>query len=160
MRVESAAVVPVTPEVLWAALLRWEDQARWMRDAHSVRVLSSRREGVGVRIAVRTRVLNVPLFTERLEVTTWEPPRRLALSHRSFVRGVGTWSLEPEGSGTRLVWTEELGLPVPVLGEAALLVYRPFLRRLMRGALVNLRAYVLGEGGSIAQAAGESGEPG
>jgi len=146
VRVESAAVVPVAREILWAALLRWEDQARWMRDADSVRVLSSHREGVGVWIAVRTRVLNVPLFTERLEVTTWEPPGRLALSHRGFVRGIGTWSLEPEGSATRLVWTEELALPVPVLGEAALLVYRPFLRRLMRGALVNLRAYVLGEG--------------
>jgi len=160
MRVESAAAIPVTREALWAALLRWEDQARWMRDADSVRVLSSHRAGLGVRIAVRTRVLNVPLFTERLEVTTWEPPRRLALTHRSFVRGVGTWSLEPEGSGTRMTWTEELTLPVPVLGEGALLAYRPFLRRLMREALVSLRAYVLGEGGSIAPTAGESGEPG
>ena len=146
MRVESATVVPVEREVLWAALLRWEDQARWMRDADSVRVLSPHREGVGVRIAVRTRVLHVPLFTEQLEVTYWEPPRCLAMAHRSFVRGVGTWSLEPEGPGTRLVWTEELALAVPILGEAALLVYRPFLRRLMRGALANLRASVLGGG--------------
>ncbi len=160
MRVESAAVVPVAREVLWAALLRWEDQARWMRDAVSVRVLSSHREGVGVRIAVRTRVLGMSLFTEQLEVTYWQPPRRLVLAHRSFVRGVGTWSLGPEGSGTRLVWTEELALGVPLLGEAALAAYRPFLRHLMRGALVNLRACVLDEGGSIASAAGESGDPG
>jgi len=146
MLVESVAVVPVAPEVLWDALLRWEDQAGWMKDADSVRVLSAHRTGVGVRIAVRTRVLNVPLFTERLEVTYWEPPRRLVLAHRGFVRGVGTWSLEPEGSGTRFTWTEELALPIPLLGEAALLVYRPFLRRLMRGALANLRAYVAGEG--------------
>lgn len=145
MLVESLAVVPVSPEVLWDVLLRWEDQARWMKDADSVRVLSPHRTGVGVRIAVRTRVLNVPLFTEQLEVTDWEPPRRLVLAHRSFVRGVGTWSLEPEGSGTRFTWTEELTLPIPIFGVLALLVYRPFLRRLMRGALANVRAYVAGE---------------
>ena len=146
MLVLSAIIVPVAPEVLWGTLLRWEVQARWMKDADSVRVLSAHRTGVGVRIAVRTRVLSVPLLTERLEVTGWEPPRRLVLAHRSFVRGVGTWSLEPEGSGTRFTWTEELSLPIPVLGEAALLLYRPFLRRLMRGALANLRGFVAGEG--------------
>lgn len=144
MLVESVAVVPVEPEVLWDVLLRWEDQARWMKDADSIRVLSAHRTGVGVRIAVRTRILNVPLFTEQLEVTYWEPPRRLVLAHRSFVHGVGTWSLELEGSGTRLSWTEDLALPIPILGELALLVYRPFLRHLMRGALADLRAYVVG----------------
>jgi uncharacterized protein YndB with AHSA1/START domain len=141
MLVGSSVVVPAGPEVLWRALLRWEDQARWMRDADSVQVLSGHREGVGVRLAVRTRVFGVPLFTEELEVTSWDPPHRLVIAHRSIVRGVGTWTLAPEGPGTRLGWTEEVTLPVPVLGEAMLLAYRPFLRRLMRGSLANLRAF-------------------
>jgi hypothetical protein len=111
-----------------------------MKDADSVRVLGGRREGPGVRLAVRTRVLDVPLFTEVLEVTLWEPPSRLVVAHRSFVRGTGTWTLEPIGSGTRLRWCEDVRLPVPILGELALLVYRPALRRLMRGGLERLRA--------------------
>jgi hypothetical protein len=160
MRVEASAVVPVTPPSLWAVLLRWEEQARWMRDADEVRVIGERRDGAGARIAVRTRVLGVPAFTEPLEVTEWDPPRRLALAHRGFVRGSGIWSLEPEGEGTRLRWTEDLTLPIPLLGEAALLAYRPFLRRLMRGSLADLRAYTLAAGGSIASQAGESGAPG
>ena len=117
-----------------------------MKDAESVRVLSAHRQGVGVLLAVKTRVLGVPLFTERLEVTLWDPPRRLVVAHRSLVRGVGTWSLEPNGSGTRLTWTEDLSLPVPVLGEAALLGYRPFLRRLMRRGLASLRAFIPDQG--------------
>jgi hypothetical protein len=78
---------------------------------------------------------------------------------------VGTWSLHPEGTGTRFVWTEELSLPVPLLGEVALLVYRPVLRRLMRGGLEALRAAIADprsgpDPGSIgSERAGESGGP-
>jgi hypothetical protein len=125
---------------VWDALVRWEDQARWLRDADSVRVVTERREGVGTIVAVRTRILNVPLFTERLEVVTWEPPRRLVVRHRGVVRGEGTWSLDADPAGTRFVWVEDLRLPVPVLGDLALWAYRPFMLRLMRGGLADLRA--------------------
>ncbi|MBI2238644.1 MAG: SRPBCC family protein [Actinobacteria bacterium] len=145
MRVGAEAVLAVPPDEAWRALVSWEDQAAWMRDADSVRVLTSHREGVGVRLAVRTRVLSVPLFTEQMEVTLWEPPRRLVMAHRSFVRGVGEWTFEPVPGGTLFRWIEDLSLPVPVMGERALLVYRPFMRRLMRGALANLQAFVRGE---------------
>jgi hypothetical protein len=46
-------------------------------------------------------------------------------------------------TGTTFTWVEDLSLPVPVLGELALQAYRPFLRRLMRGALAGLRRYVI-----------------
>jgi hypothetical protein len=140
MKVSAEVVLPVPIDRAWETLMRWEEQVAWMRDADSVRVLGSRREGVGTTIAVKTRVLNVPLFTETLEVTLWEPPRRLVMAHRSFVRGVGTWRLQPVEGGTWFTWTEDLRLPVPALGELALRVYRPFMRHLMRGALANLRA--------------------
>jgi len=110
-----------------------------MRDADSVRVLSPHREGVRVRMAVRTRVLGVPLFTEVLEVTVWEPPHRLVMAHRGFVRGTGTWTLQATAKWSAFRWVEELSLPVPVLGELALLAYRPFMRWLMRGSLRNLQ---------------------
>jgi hypothetical protein len=140
VRVSASAVSPLGQDELWNLIVRWEDQAAWLRDADAIRVLTSHREGVGVRVAVRTRVLGIPLFTEELEVTLWQPPRRLVVGHRSFVRGRGTWTLSSEATGTRITWVEELSLPVPVLGELALLVYRPVMRRLMRGSLAGLRA--------------------
>jgi hypothetical protein len=146
MRVEAAAFLAASPEDAWRVLLRWELQPRWMHDADSVRVLSTHREGEGVRIAVRTRVLGVPLFTEALEVTSWDPPRRLALAHRGFVRGKGEWLLQPTPHGTRFRWREEISLPVPVLGELALLAYRPFMRRLMRRSLANLASMLARRG--------------
>lgn len=141
-------VLPVDAEAAWAHLVRWERQAAWMADADDVRVLGPAREGVGVRVAVRTRVLNVPAFTEVLEVVRWEPPRLLQIAHTGFVRGAGEWRLDPLGSaGTRFTWVEEVRLPVPLLGEAALRVYAPFLRRLMWRSIDGLsREFAAGRG--------------
>ena len=142
MRVEALLDLAASPERVWSSIERWEEQSRWIRDAVWVRLLTPERAGVGARIEVLNRVLHVPLFTEQLEVVGWEPPRTMALAHRSFVRGTGTWSLEPVDGSTRFTWTEELSLPIPVLGELALLVYRPFLRRQMRRSLANLQRLV------------------
>ena len=124
MQVSSETVLPAPIERAWEILMRWEDQAIWMKDADSVRVVSPHREGVGVVLAVKTRVLNVPLFTEKLEVIGWEPPTRLLMAHRSFIRGTGEWSFHATEGGTLFRWSEDISLPVPVLGEIALLVYR------------------------------------
>ena len=142
MRVVRHIVLPAEPAAAWAFLMDWEGQSSWMRDADRVVVTSAMREGVGTSVAVRTRVLNVPLFTERLEVVGWNPPWEVRMAHRSFIRGVGTWTLEPAGTGTRFTWTEDISLPVPVLGEMALRVYRPFMRHLMGGAMRELQTRV------------------
>jgi hypothetical protein len=138
VRVSARTDLPVPAEEAWRRVLAWEEQVAWIKDADSVRVITSHRQGVGVIVAVRTRVLGVPLFTDHLEVTLWEPPRRLVMAHRGLVRGVGEWLLEPAGRGARFTWMEQLHLPMPVLGELALVAYRPFMRRLMRRSLANL----------------------
>lgn len=142
MRVEAFRDLTASPERAWSSVERWEEQSRWIRDAVRVRLLTPERAGVGTRIEVKNRVLHVPLFTEQLEVVGWDPPRRMVMAHRSFVRGTGTWSLEPVDGSTMFTWTEELSLPIPILGELALLMYRPFLRRLMRGSLANLQRLI------------------
>ena len=142
MRVEASRDLSAPPERVWSSIERWEEQSRWIRDAVWVRVLTPQRAGVGTRIEVLNRVLHVPLFTEQLEVVGWERPRTMVMAHRSFVRGTGAWSLEAVDGSTRFTWTEELSLPIPLLGELALLVYRPFLRRLMRRSLANLQRLV------------------
>jgi hypothetical protein len=142
VHVEHLEVLPASPDRAWAILLVWEGQAAWMRDADRVEVVSPMREGVGTTVEVKTRVLGVPLFTERLEVIAWDRPRELRMAHRSFIRGVGTWSLEAVPGGTRFRWQEDLSLPVPLLGELALVVYRPFMHHLMRGAMRDLRTTV------------------
>lgn len=146
MRVSRSVELPVRREEAWSVLTDWERQADWMRDADRVEVLGDVREGIGTRVAVRTRVFGVPLFTEAIEVIAWDPPSMLAIAHRSFVGGTGTWRLETAATTTRFEWAEELSLPVPVFGELALRVYRPFMRFLMGKAMHDLRSFLVATG--------------
>ncbi|MEX0651468.1 MAG: hypothetical protein WD186_05515, partial [Actinomycetota bacterium] len=68
MLIERVIALPVPIEEAWTALLDWERQADWMLDADSVTVVSDEREGVGVRLAVRTRLFGIAAFTEPMEV--------------------------------------------------------------------------------------------
>jgi hypothetical protein len=117
-----------------------------MLDADRVEVVSEHREGVGVRLAVRTRILGLPAFTEPMEVIGWEPPQRLVLRHGGPIEGEGTWTLSPEPGGALFVWVEHVRLRLPVVGEAAARLYAPVLRWLMRRAAAGLRGAVIASG--------------
>jgi hypothetical protein len=91
-------------------------------------------------------VFGIPAFTDLLEVTEWSPPRRLVVEHRRFLRGAGVWSLEPTPDGTRFTWTEQVSLPLPVIGELMLALYRPVQRWLMGRAMRSFRDYVVASG--------------
>jgi len=146
MQVERAIVLPTTPAEAWSVLMDWERQADWMLDADSVTVVSDLREGVGVRLAVRTRLFGIPAFVEPMEVTAWDPPRRLEIRHGSLVSGVGTWTLAPVDGGTAFTWREDIELAVPIAGDLAARCYRPVMRALMGRAMEGLRRHVIALG--------------
>ena len=139
-------MLPTTPEEAWAVLVDWERQADWMLDADRVQVVSPAREGVGVRLEVRTRLFGVPAFTEPMEVTTWDPPRRLGMRHGSLVVGTGVWDLVPVAGGTGFRWSEDIRLRVPLVGELAGRLYRPVMSALMGRAQRSLRDHVIAIG--------------
>jgi carbon monoxide dehydrogenase subunit G len=146
VHVERAIVLPTTPEDVWAVLVDWERQADWMLDADRVEVVSAAREGVGVRLAVRTRLFGVAAFTEPMEVTVWDPPRRLAIRHGSLVTGTGVWDLVQLEGGTAFRWSEDVRLRAPVVGELAARLYRPVMSALMGRAQRSLRRYIIAIG--------------
>jgi Polyketide cyclase / dehydrase and lipid transport len=146
MRVERVVTLPCTVEEAWGVLVEWERQADWMLDADRVTVVSQIREGVGVRLAVRTRILGVPAFTEPMEVTGWDPPHALAIRHGSWVVGAGAWALEAVDGGSRFTWSEDVRLRVPVVGSALAMLYRPVMRGLMGRAQQELRRSIIARG--------------
>jgi hypothetical protein len=151
VRVERTIVLPVRRDEAWEVLVDWERQAAWMVDADRVDVTSPHREGEGVTLAVRTRVLGVPAFTEPIQVVVWDPPRLLAVRHGGPVSGTGTWSLDGVEGGTRFRWSEELRLAAPVVGGFVATLYAPVLGLLMDRAMEGLRRYVIaaGPGGTV-----------
>jgi hypothetical protein len=146
MTVQRAIVLPTTPAEAWTVLTDWERQADWMLDADRVEVVSREREGVGVRLAVRTRVFGLPAFVEPIEVTGWEPTTELRIRHGGAVRGSGSWRLAPIPEGTRFTWTEDVALALPVIGGLAGRLYAPVLRVLMGRAMAGLRASIIARG--------------
>jgi len=150
MHVEREILLPTTPGQAWGVLVDWERQADWMLDADRVDVVSDHREGVGVRLAVKTRLFGIPAFTEPMEVTVWEPPRRLQIAHGSVVEGGGVWELDEVDGGTRFRWSEDIALRVPLVGELvgelAARAYRPVMGMLMTRAQRSLRAHVIAIG--------------
>lgn len=146
MRVERSVLLPTTQAEAWAVLTDWERQADWMSDADRVEVLASQRSGPGVLLGVRTRILDIPAFTETLEVVGWDPPVRLIIAHRRFIEGTGTWALEAVEGGTRFTWTERIVLPAGLLGELILAAYRPVMGRLMDRSMRELRRSIVARG--------------
>jgi carbon monoxide dehydrogenase subunit G len=140
MRLQAQITLPCTPEAVWAVLSDWERQAEWMPDVAWLRVLGPGRE-VGARIAVRTKVLGVPVVTDEIRVIAWDPPHRLGVVHEGLVAGVGEWVLIPAAGGrTTIVWTEEITMAPPVLGAVALWLYGPVQRWMLRRSVRNLGA--------------------
>lgn len=146
MIVERSIELPCPAWEAWSVLTRWERQVDWMPDADEVIVRSAHREGVGVRLDVRTRLFQIPAFTEPIEVTAWDPPRSLSIAHGGPVRGVGRWLLEPVPGGTRFTWIEEVELAAPVIGALAARVYAPVMRTLMTRAQRQFRALLVASG--------------
>ena len=146
MRLVATGELPAPPERAWAVATDWERQADWMPDVAWVRVLGPDR-ALGAQMEIRTKVLGVPLATDVLTVTAWEPPRRLEVDHRGVVAGWGAWLFEPAGeTRTRFTWEEVIHLPPPVLGDAAIHLYGPIQRWMLRRSVRNLRRLLAGSG--------------
>ena len=130
-------------------LMDWERQADWMLDADRVTVVSDSREGVGVRLAVRTRLFGIPAFTEPMEVIGWDPPRRLMISHGS-ARGGHRHVDARAGRGRHAVHVAR-GHPPRGAGRRRARrarSTRPIMRVLMGRAMDGLRGHLIATGPS------------
>src|SRR5438093_845376 len=146
MHVERESILPCAPEEAWGFLTDWGRQGDWMIDVGRIEIVSADREGVGVRLRCPSKVFGIPAFTEQMEVTAWEPPRRLVISHGDPVEGRGTWGLSPEPGGTRWRWAEDVRLKVPVVGEIAARCYRPVMGWLMGRSMDAARRALIAAG--------------
>jgi carbon monoxide dehydrogenase subunit G len=141
MRFEQTVGLSVPPAEAWKVLADWKRYPEWMPDVAWVRRIGEK-EGEGMRLAVRTKVLGISIVTDEMVVTAWEPARRMVIEHRGLVRGVGEWRLEVAEGGTRFTWIEELRMPPPLLGTVALALYSPVLRWNFRRTIRNLASRV------------------
>lgn len=143
MRVAVDIHVEAPPERVWAVLVDWEAQPRWMVDARAVEVIGDRREGVGTRLRCPTDLVGGLVVVDEFEVVEWKPPRVLGVLHTGWlIRGVGAFELTATDHGTHVRWWEEIVPPLGSLGELAAPLVEPLVARVFRRSLAGLKRAV------------------
>ena len=112
---------------VWAAVTDWENQGEWMLGT-DVSVVRGDGVSVGSELAATTGV--GPLgVTDTMEILGWDPPHRCVVRHTGrVVRGSGTFTVVPRGAGSTFHWSEQLDLPLGVLGAVGWPLVRPLFR--------------------------------
>jgi len=140
VRVESRVAVAATPQAVWGALTDWEGQSGWMIATTVTADPGGHR--VGERLTAVTGVAGVG-FSDRMEVTRWDPPRRVDMVHLGrVVRGTGIFAVEPAPGGAWCVWVEDLDLPLGSLGRLGFALLRPAFQLMLHRSLRRLARQV------------------
>ncbi len=147
---------------MWADISNLASHVEWMGDANSIEFLSVQTGGPGTRMRVATRV--GPFRTsDVIEVTGWDSPRVMAVSHGTaavgqgphaaeeagdggprpgrehrLFAGSGRFVLEPIDAGTRFRWEEDIRFPWYLGGPVGAWLARPVLGAIWRRNLRRL----------------------
>lgn len=112
---------------VWAALVDWPRQGEWMLGT-TVRPTIGTGTAVGDELEAVTGIGRVGML-DRMRITRWDPPYRCEVLHTGrVVRGPGVFAVRERGTGSTVVWTEELDLPLGRLGRIGWPIVRPAAR--------------------------------
>lgn len=119
--------VDAPPAQVWAALTDWDRQGDWML-ATTVRATMGQGRQVGAEVQAFTGIARIG-FLDRMRITRWEPPHVCEVMHFGrLVRGPGAFTVRETGSGSRVIWAEELELPLGRVGRLGWPLVRPAAR--------------------------------
>jgi uncharacterized protein YndB with AHSA1/START domain len=136
MRVEARVAIAASPEAVFEAVSDWEAQSEWV--ALTTVTVEPGGRGVGERLTAVTKLAGIG-FSDPMEVTRWEPPRRVDVRHLGrVVRGTGTFTVDPAPGGAWFTWIEDLDLPLGALGRLGFMLLRPFVDLMLRRNLARL----------------------
>lgn len=132
-------------ELVFERLTDWPSQGEWMLGTH-IEMLK-RPPSTKSRIGEKFRAFTGlgPLgFWDYMTVTRWEPPHKVDVVHTGkVVRGLGFMHLTAQRPDiTKFEWSEEIELPLGVLGRLGWPLVRPFFLAGIRHSLRKFAKYV------------------
>ena len=126
-----------TAESVWEALADLASHPTWMKDAVGVTFETDQTRGTGTLMHVMTRI--GPFRTmDVIKVVGWTEGKRIEVVHQGLISGRGVLSVEPEGSGSTVMWVEDLEFPWWLGGPLTAWIARPFLSSIWRANLDRL----------------------
>lgn len=119
-------LLDLSHEDAWTAVTDWPSQSDWVF-ATTVRNTANGGVGVGGGLEAFSGFGRIGVL-DTMVITEWEPPRRVVVEHTgSVVRGIGVFEVFAlPGGRSRFVWSEELELPLGVVGRSSWPLVRPF----------------------------------
>lgn len=125
-------------QAVWDAVVDWDTQGEWML-ATTVRGTVHEGRGVGGQLEAFTGVWRIG-FLDTMTITTWDPPRRCLVVHTGkVVRGTGAFEVEELGPGrSRFRWSEQVDLPLGLLGRIGWVFTKPLVAAGLRYSLRRL----------------------
>jgi uncharacterized protein YndB with AHSA1/START domain len=111
-------------ERTWAAATDWDAQGEWMLGT-TVRGTVNDGRGVGGGIRAATG-LGPFAVVDTMRITGWDPPHGAYVEHLGrIVRGTAAFEVVERPGGSTFVWSEQLDLPLGVLGRVGFRLLRP-----------------------------------
>jgi len=138
MGVTVAIHIPASLETVWEAVADLASHVEWMADARRIDFQTTQRAGVGTRMKVLTRI-GPFTATDVIEVTGWDPLRRIAVRHEGLFTGEGEFRLDAVAGGVLFTWSEQLTFPSSLGGRVGAWMAKPVLQWLWRRNLNRLR---------------------
>lgn len=111
-RIRVSIELNATPAEVWDIVEPVERHVDWMADAVAIHFQTEQTRGVGTTFLCDTKVGPITL-QDHMEITEWEPGRKMGVKHTGVVTGSGVFELEPIDLDrrTRFTWTEDLRFP-------------------------------------------------
>ncbi|MCA1836714.1 MAG: SRPBCC family protein [Actinobacteria bacterium] len=118
--------VDAPPETVFAAATDWDRQGEWMLGT-TVRICRGDGHSVGSEVVAVTGIGGIGV-ADRMQITVWDAPSRCEMRHLGrVVRGIGIFAVRPRGREAAIFeWTEQLELPLGVLGRLGWPLVGPF----------------------------------
>lgn len=128
VHVELDIAIAAPVEVVFDAITDWPTQGEWMLGTR-VEVRAGDGRSVGSELAAWSGAPGERRgtgFWDTMVITTWDEPYRVDVLHTGrVVKGTGTMAVVAAPGGSRFIWSEDLDLPLGVLGRLGWPLVRP-----------------------------------
>ena len=123
--IELKVLVQAPALQVWNAITNWQAQSDWMLGT-KVWPINGDGTGVGGQIEAFTGIWRIG-FLDTMEITAWNPPTKCDVLHTGrVVRGTGTFEVVATSDSTsKFIWSENLDLPLGVIGKVGFTIVKP-----------------------------------
>lgn len=123
--IELEVLVQAPALQVWNAITNWQAQSDWMLGT-KVWPVNGDGTGVGGQIEAFTGIWRIG-FLDTMEITAWNPPTKCDVLHTGrVVRGTGTFEVVATSDSTsKFIWSENLDLPLGVIGKVGFTIVKP-----------------------------------